>query len=295
MPALRHRHRASVAIALLAAAFAGPLFAREPLARRSRERSRPAPPVLEDAGTVLEAESGGLVKVTYVPNDSRSAQIIVQNLSNKPLSLRLPDAFVGVPVLAQMGMGRGGMGGGGMGGGMGGGFGGGGMQTSGGGGFGNQGMNGGMGGGMGGMGGGGVAPGGAFSIPPEKTRVLRVATVCLEYGKQEPMSRVPYRMQAVESFSTDPRVALVLTALGHGEITQKVAQAAAWHLANGLSWEQLAAERIDHAGGVPDEPFFRADELLAAHRVVEQVNAVATAASPASSGSSADGVVETGR
>ncbi|MFZ4733229.1 MAG: hypothetical protein ACOYK7_11885 [Pirellulales bacterium] len=248
------------------------VMAREPAVRRSRDRARPTQPVAEDAGTVLEAEAGGLVKVSYIPNDSRSAQIIVQNLSNKPLSLRLPNAFVGVPVLAQMGMG--GMGGGGMGGG-GGGFGGGGMQTSGGGGFGNQGMNGG--GGMGGMG-GGMAPGGAFSIPPEKTKVIRVNTVCLEYGKHEPVSRVPYRMQALESFSTDPRLAQVLGTLGRGEIAQKVAQAAAWHLANGLSWEQLAAERIDRIGR-PDEAYFQPAELLAAHQLVARIAATTPAES----------------
>ncbi|MFN9370230.1 MAG: hypothetical protein ACK6CT_15940, partial [Planctomycetia bacterium] len=54
-----------------------------------------------------------------------------------------------------------------------------------------------------------------------------------------------------------------------GEISQKVAQAAAWHLANGLTWERLAAEMIDHAGGDPDAPFFAPWELEAAFRVVE--------------------------
>ena len=125
---------------------------------------------------------------------------------------------------------------------------------------------------MGGMG----AGGGAFSIPPEGVRTLRVATVCLEHGKREPSPRYPYKLAELESFSSDPQLALVMEALGRGEISQKVAQAAAWHMANGLTWEQLAAEKIDHAGGVPDEPFFAAAELLAAQRVV----AVAAAASP---------------
>jgi hypothetical protein len=128
--------------------------------------------------------------------------------------------------------------------------------------------------------GGGMGAGGAFSIPPEKTRVLRVTTVCLEYGKHEPVSRVPYRMQAIESFSTDPRLAEVLATLGRGEISQKVAQAAAWHLANGLSWEQLAAERIDRIGR-PDEPFFQPAELQAAHGLVAKiVAATPTAGEP---------------
>lgn len=121
------------------------------------------------------------------------------------------------------------------------------------------------GGGMGGMG------GGAFSIPPQKTRVLRVTTVCLEHGKPEPSPRYPYKLTEVESFSDDPKLARVLESLGRGELSQKVAQAAAWHLSSGRSWEQLAAEKIDHAGGVPDEAYFTPAELLAAHRVVDQV------------------------
>jgi hypothetical protein len=48
-----------------------------------------------------------------------------------------------------------------------------------------------------------------------------------------------------------------------------VAQAAAWHIANGLSWERLAAETIDHIGGVPDEPFFTAAELAAARQLAD--------------------------
>jgi hypothetical protein len=134
-----------------------------------------------------------------------------------------------------------------------------------------------MGGGMGGMGGMG---GGAFSIPPEKTRVLRVATVCLEYGKPEPSPRYPYKLVEVEVFSSDPKVAIMLEALGRGEVSQKVAQVAAWHVASGLSWEKLAAEKIDHAGGVPDEPTFTPAELVAAHRLVERVTQEAAARQP---------------
>jgi len=130
------------------------------------------------------------------------------------------------------------------------------------GGLGGQGMNGMGGGGFGGAG------GGAFSIPPEKTKVFRVPTVCLEYGKREPTARMPYKLGPAESFSSDPKLAWVLEQLGRGQLSQKVAQAAAWHLSSGLSWEKLAAEKIDHAGGVPDEPYFSPAELLAAHRLV---------------------------
>jgi hypothetical protein len=309
------------------------------------------------AHDLFAAERAGLVAVKFTPDDSRSTQIAFTNKSGKLLTIRLPAAFAGVPVLAQMGgmgmgMGGGGMGGGGMGGGqaMGGGMGGmGGM---------------GMGGGGMGMGGGGAggfcwvarevygphdprwvafrrwlgndAPQwlhdaygvhgesfadwihdkpvakwgvrqlmdtaiasqseatparGQFSVatPPKqgpelvlhpgKIRVFRFATVCLEHGKPEPSARMPYRMIALDTWSDEPRLAFVMECLASGVITQKVAQAAAWHIANGLSWERLAAETIDHIGGVPDEPFFTAAELGAARQVVE-VAARTTAKQP---------------
>lgn len=211
---------------------------------------------------LFEAEEKKLVTVKYIPNDAKSAQIVVTNRTGRPLTLRLPAAFAGVPVLAQFGMG-GGMGGGNQGGFAAGGIGGGPQTTGGGaGGLGGQGMNG-MGGGGMGMGGGG-----AFSIPPERSRTFRVPTVCLEHGKPEPSSRMPYQFRRVESFSSDPKLNLVLESLGRGELSQKVAQAAAWHLSSGLSWEQLASQKIDHAGGIPDESYFSPAELVAAHRVV---------------------------
>jgi hypothetical protein len=84
----------------------------------------------------------------------------------------------------------------------------------------------------------------------------------------------------LESYSDDPRLEQLLESIGKGEVSQKVAQAAAWHIANGLTWQQLAAEKIDHAGGDPDEPFFTPAELQAACKVVEIVTKRAEA-SPA--------------
>ncbi len=269
----------SIAVALCGIALVAsmlPAVAREPV-RRGRSRTVNASAATSSASQTAElfaAEADGLVAVKYIPNDSRSAQVIITNRTSKPLSLRLPAAFAGVPVLAQMGMGGGGAAAGFGAGGIGGG-----PQATGGG-LGGQGMN-----GMGG-GGAGAAGGGAFSIPPQKTRVLRVTTVCLEHGKPEPSSRHPYKLAAVESFSTDPKLAVVLESLGRGELSQKVAQAAAWNLSNGLSWERLAAEKIDHAGGVPDEPYFTAAELLAAQRVVAIATQQAAARQPATEESS---------
>jgi hypothetical protein len=229
------------------------------------------------AGDLLDAERAGLVTVRYIANDSRSAQVIVTNRTKKPLTLRLPAAFVGVPVLAQMGAQQAGAG-----------FGAGGIgaqpQTVGGGGA----LGAGAGGG--GFGGGGAAGGGAaFSIPPEKSRVLKVRTVCLEHGKSEPQPRHAYRLDRFDSFSSDPALQGVLEALGRGEISSQVAQAAAWHLSSGLSWEQIANERIDHVVD-EDEPFFTPAEILAARQVVEVANH--RAARPKSSSPTVTGPTE---
>jgi hypothetical protein len=115
---------------------------------------------------------------------------------------------------------------------------GGGMNQGMGGGFG-----GGMGGGMGGMGGGGMGGmggGGFFNVEAEKARKVKVQTVCLEHGKKDPHSNIKYKIVPIETFTSKPEVIEVCKMLGRGEIDQVSAQAAAWNLANDLSWQELA-------------------------------------------------------
>ncbi|TVP95398.1 MAG: hypothetical protein EA381_18895 [Planctomycetaceae bacterium] len=90
-------------------------------------------------------------------------------------------------------------------------------------------------GGMGGMGGGMM-----MRIPPEKRFKVKVATVCLEHGKKDPTPRVAYKMIPVDQFTEDSRVHEVCRMLGYHKISQNVAQAAAWHLMDGLAWDFLA-------------------------------------------------------
>ena len=53
-----------------------------------------------EARDVLAAEADGLAEVKFVANDARSAQVVVTNRGDRPLTLRLPAAFAGVPLLA---------------------------------------------------------------------------------------------------------------------------------------------------------------------------------------------------
>ncbi|MCC9657807.1 hypothetical protein [Rhodopirellula halodulae] len=230
---------------------------------------------------LFDAMEAGAVEAKFIPQSSAKANLLVKNLTDKPLHIRVPAAFAGVPVLAQgmmggmggMGGGMGGMGGG-MGG-MGGGMGGGGQAMGGGGGMGGgMGGMGGMGGGMGGMGGG---MGGFMRVAPGRTSKMALNTVCLEHGKPEPNAKMQYAIVPLEKVSKDPAVAALCEALGNGAVAQNTAQAATWHLTDDMSWEELAAKNRKESKYTGNIPYFTAFEIRAAANVVGEVKRVAAA------------------
>jgi hypothetical protein len=225
---------------------------------------------------MFRAIEEGKIEVNFYPKDATQATVIIKNKGDKPLDIALPRAFGAVHILGQMGMGGGGYGGGGMGGmgggmggmgGMGGGMGGmGGGQGMGGGMMGGMGgmgggMMGGMGGGMGGMGGMGMGGGGMFRVEPDKTHKMKVPCVCLEHGKPDPNPRMKYKIVPIEQVNADPRVVQLCGLLGSGRVPQNTAQAAAWHLANGLSWEELMVKNRMESKYTGNIRFFNPMEL----------------------------------
>jgi hypothetical protein len=186
----------------------------------------------------FDGMKSGEIEVRFIPQDSRSANVLITNKTEQPLTIKLPAAFAGIPVLAQFEGGGGGMGMGGMGGMGGGGMGMGGGQGMGGG----MGGGGGFGGGMGGFGGGGMGGmgGGFFNVGADKVGKIKATTVCLEHGKDEPNPRMKYVIAPISQLTKDPRVIEVCKMVGRGEIPQNTAQAAAWHLTDDLTWQELA-------------------------------------------------------
>lgn len=185
----------------------------------------------------------GEIAVQLSFKDTTQCRVRIENKTDKPLNVKLPEAFAGLPVLAQRG--AGGVGGVGAGG-----------RTTGGN-TGNQAM----GGGMMGMGGMGMGRGmGMFNVLPEKVGQLDATTVCLEHGKREPRPHVLYEIKPLESFTTKSGVRELCQLLGAGQIDQRAAQAAAWHLNNDMSWQELAAKRLRHANGTV-EPYFSPAEI----------------------------------
>ena len=206
---------------------------------------------------LFAAIEAGEIEVAFIAQDSTTANVMIKNKTDQPLSVQMPETFAAVHVLAQFGGGGGGGGGGGSGGGGGGG------QSLGGGGGG-----GGTGGGGGGLGGGGGG-GGAFNVAPERVRKVKVPCVCLEHGKPDPTPRMKYEIRPIETLTKNEKVIELCKMLGQGEIPQNAAQAAAWHLANGLSWEQLAAKnRVESRLLNYTERYFSYRELGFATRIV---------------------------
>lgn len=241
------------ALALLAAVATAPCWAVHP-------RAHAVDPA--NAVDMFQAVQQGDIDVRLIAQNAKGGNVLIENKTDQPVTVKLPDAFAGV--LAQFGgggFGGGGLGGGGLGGG---GLGGGGL------GGGNQGLGGGFGGG-GGLGGGGFGGGGLgggfFNVAPGKVGKIKVTTVCLEHGKPEPNPRIPYKLVPIESFSDKPEVAELCRLVGSGQVDQSSAQAAAWHLANGLSWPELAHKiGRKHLNGAT-EPYFTPQQLMFAQRI----------------------------
>lgn len=237
-------------LAFLLSAAAATLISMNPISMdaASADQLQRAEAKLQPVVDMFDAINDGQVKVQVIAKDATRANLIFRNQTKKPLRLRVPEAFAGVPVLAQFGGGRGG-GGGGLGGG-------GGQQSFGGGGGGGQ------------FGGGG---GGFFQVAPEAMRKVKITTVCLEHGKKDPNPRVEYELKPIETVTKDKRVHEVCKMLGYGKLNQQTAQAAAWHLTDGLTWQQLAQKvKIQHLNG-SREMFFNANHVNGAARVVSMV------------------------
>jgi len=208
---------------------------------------------------MFQAMKSGEIKVALVQKDATKAVVHFENKTNKPLSIKLPSTFAGVPTLKQGGI----AGGGAIGGQGGGGFGGG-----------NQGGNQGTGGGFG-NGGGGAGGGGVFNIAAGRKGRTKVFTVCLEHGKKDPNPRKKYKIIPLETFTKKPEVIETCRLLGNGQLSQKVAQATAWHFTDGLSWEQLAAKIKLRLRNGYTERYFSLGQVRMAQQVATHVTKVA--------------------
>ncbi len=203
----------------------------------------------------------GQIDVRMVPKDSTYCRLLIENKTEQPLNVRLPDVLAGVPVLPQFATGLG------------------------------NGMNGGasargnnkgnntnapqaLGAGVGNQGGNrGNNPGNPamFSLAPEGVGQLGVACVCLEYGKPTPRPVMPYQVQLIDRATAKVEVHELCRMLGQGDLDQNTAQAAVWHLNNDMSWKELAAKRVQSETIGWTAPLFTPREIANAKKAVDTV------------------------
>lgn len=223
-----------------------------------------APPAAPEGVDMFAAMARGELEVKLIPKNAHEARIVLTNKTKTPLSVRLPDTFAGLPAVHAQFLNQNG------------GF------------FGPNGRGNQVGNPNAVMnpnamnqavagpaqrgndrGNGNGRRGGFFNIPPEKTADFKVPTVCLEHGKKDPHASVPYQIVPIEKVVASPAVRELCRMLADDETDRQAVQAAVWHLANGMSWEELAAKRIEHLNA-PAERYFTEAQLRAARQLVEQ-------------------------
>ncbi len=76
-----------------------------------------------------------------------------------------------------------------------------------------------------------------------------------------------YTIVPLEQFNADPKIAELCKMLGEGNVSQNIAQAAAWNMANGLSWKSTCKAQSRESQYTGNEKFFTQSELQAAARL----------------------------
>lgn len=227
---------------------------------------------------LFDALDRGLVDATVIPKSALQGNLFITNKSGAPLSVKIPQAVVAVHVLKQFfppggAQGPAAQAGGGS-------AQGGGAQTVGGGVQGGQANGNGNGNGIANR-----APFGQgnffFSIASDKTIQLPLKTVCLSHGKPDPRPKMTYRLVKVEEYTTDPVLPEVLKAYVQGDADAQVAQAAAWHLSDKLSWRDLEEKSIPQLGGFAPQPYFTEKQLKAAQDLIAKARKKSQAEQPA--------------
>lgn len=236
---------------------------------------------------LFEGMDEGLLEVTVIARSAQEANLFVENKSDRPLSVKLPPAVAAVHVLKQI-LPPGGTGSGfNPNNGLAGANGNGPAQTISGGPntlLNNRSMN--------GFNlptnsnnrNGGPAlnnfPGAAFfSVKPEKTAQVPLATVCLSHGKPDPRPNMTYKLVRLEEYTKDPALQELLKRYGTEGGDPQAAQAAAWHLANGMSWKTLETKLDLRLGPTRAQPYFNARQLQTARELVEKAQERAKEAS----------------
>ncbi len=78
-----------------------------------------------------------------------------------------------------------------------------------------------------------------LNLAPGRFAQTQIPCFCLEFGKPDPNSRIPYIICPLNDLNNKNAVAELLDQFTQQGINQYVAQLAAWHIANDVPWQML--------------------------------------------------------
>ncbi len=111
----------------------------------------------------------------------------------------------------------------------------------------------------------------AFTIPAKGKVMIALHSVCAEHGKRSPIARMTYQLKALDKQVENETLREIIQAYDPAKTDSLAFQAVVWHLADGMSWEDLARKTINTAGGL--HPYFTRDQLIEAQRLLEKAKA----------------------
>jgi hypothetical protein len=185
---------------------------------------RAGEPAASDAGSVriLDAQKAGLVQVEARGQGEDHVQVRIHNSTDRRLRVVLPAGLVAAAAASQgfqsMGLGTPTRTAGSFGGGAGGGTGFRSVPAD-----------------------GGPSDAG-IAVPAGKDVTVSLPSVCLNFGIPTPTPRDRFVLMDVDDYTPDARARKALRSLAALGTSQKVAQAVAWHVFNGMTLNQLARQ-----------------------------------------------------
>jgi hypothetical protein len=113
-----------------------------------------------------------------------------------------------------------------------------------------------------------------FSIPAERTLRVPYRSVCLDHGLQDHGPRSRYTIIPTEKYTDDPILQTLINHVGSSNVDQHVAQAAAWNIANGMTWDELRSKWKGPIANVGAR-YFSSRDIAAAKELVSQIQSAA--------------------
>ena len=115
------------------------------------------------------------------------------------------------------------------------------------------------------------AEGNAFTIPARGKVMIALHSACAEHGKRPPIARMTYQLKPLDKQVENETLREIIQAYDPAKTDSLAFQAVVWHLANEMSWEDLAQKTIKTAGGL--QPYFTRDQLIQAQQLLDKAQA----------------------